>query len=210
MTLQTSAPLERMHLSDSCRGARELVRMLDDGHMTYDAPYQRGSVWNTAQRIELIRSWLTGTPIASIIVNDRINGTWTDVNGEIPAGEPFWSVIDGKQRLETVRLWFHGELAVPASWFDDADIDAWTSTRDGFYVTYTGLGETKQRMLACHASQRDWLMRQHGIDEYLRLQADWGAHRGAEIGVAQAEGFRQYLGHPYPHDNLLLSLIPTP
>ena len=26
-------------------------------------------------------------------------------------------------------------------------------------------------------------------------------------GVAQAEGFRQYLGHPYPHDNLLLSLI---
>ena len=36
---------------------------------------------------------------------------------------------------------------------------------------------------------------------------NWGAHRGAEIGVAQAEAFRQYLGHPYPHDNLLLSLV---
>ena len=32
----------------------------------------------------------------------------------------------------------------------------------------------------------------------------WGASRGAEIGVAQAEAFRQYRGHPYPQDNLLL------
>ena len=29
----------------------------------------------------------------------------------------------------------------------------------------------------------------------------------AEIGVEQAEGFRQYQGHPYPHDNLLLKLL---
>lgn len=77
----------------------------------------------------------------------------------------------------------------------------------GFLVDVSRVFETKRQMLACHASQRDWLMRQHGIDEYLRLQAEWGAHRGAEIGVAQAEGFRQYLGHPYPHDNRLLSLL---
>ena len=62
-------------------------------------------------------------------------------------------------------------------------------------------------MLACHASQRDWLLRQHGIDEYLDAQARWGAHRGAEIGVAHAEAFRQYLGHAYPKDNRLLSLL---
>ena len=62
-------------------------------------------------------------------------------------------------------------------------------------------------MLACHASQRNWLLRQHGIDEYLESQAQWGARRGAEIGVAQGEAFRQYLGHPYPKDNLLLSLL---
>ncbi len=28
-----------------------------------------------------------------------------------------------------------------------------------------------------------------------------------EIGVAQAEAFRQYRGHPYPQDNLLLQLV---
>jgi N-acetylglucosamine malate deacetylase 1 len=76
-----------------------------------------------------------------------------------------------------------------------------------FYVDVTRVFPTKRAMLACHASQRNWLLRQHGIDEYLEVQAKWGAHRGAEIGVAFAEAFRQYRGHPYPQDNLLLKLL---
>lgn len=77
----------------------------------------------------------------------------------------------------------------------------------GFHVDVSRVFGLKRQMLACHASQRHWLHRQHGIDEYLDSQERWGAQRGSEIGVAQAEAFRQYLGHPYPHDNLLLSLI---
>ena len=46
-----------------------------------------------------------------------------------------------------------------------------------------------------------------GIDEYLHLQRDHGAARGGAIGVAYAEGFRQYRGHPYPSDNRLLKLL---
>jgi hypothetical protein len=67
--------------------------------------------------------------------------------------------------------------------------------------------DVKRKMLSCHASQREWLLRQHGIDEYPESQAVWGSHRGKEIGVEKAEGFRQYKGHPYPQDNLLLALI---
>jgi N-acetylglucosamine malate deacetylase 1 len=76
-----------------------------------------------------------------------------------------------------------------------------------FYVDVTRVFPTKREMLACHASQRNWLLRQHGMDEYLEMQAKWGARRGAEIGVAFAEAFRHYRGHPYPQDNLLLKLI---
>jgi LmbE family N-acetylglucosaminyl deacetylase len=77
----------------------------------------------------------------------------------------------------------------------------------GFHVDVTPVYDLKRAMLACHASQRNWLMRQHGIDEYLDAQAVWSAKRGAEIGSAHAEAFRQYLGHPYPGDNRLLTLL---
>lgn len=77
----------------------------------------------------------------------------------------------------------------------------------GFHVDVSGVFDVKRQMLACHASQRNWLLRQHGIDEYLDAQHRWSARRGAEAGVAHAEGFRQYVGHPYPHDNVLLALV---
>jgi LmbE family N-acetylglucosaminyl deacetylase len=76
-----------------------------------------------------------------------------------------------------------------------------------FHVDVSRVFATKRQMLACHASQRTWLLRQHGIDEYLEMQARWGASRGAEIGAAQAEAFRQYRGHPYPQENILLRLL---
>jgi LmbE family N-acetylglucosaminyl deacetylase len=77
----------------------------------------------------------------------------------------------------------------------------------GFYVDVSRVVDLKRNMLACHASQRDWLLRQHGIDEYLESQRKWSARRGAEVGVDHAEVFRQYVGHPYPHDNRLLELL---
>ena len=49
----------------------------------------------------------------------------------------------------------------------------------GFHVDVSRVFEIKRQMLACHASQRNWLLRQHGIDEYLDSQAKWGARRGA-------------------------------
>jgi N-acetylglucosamine malate deacetylase 1 len=76
-----------------------------------------------------------------------------------------------------------------------------------FHVDVTLVFDVKRAMLACHASQREWLRRQHGIDEYLESQERWSRYRGAEIGVEHAEGFRQYLGHAYPQDNLLLDLV---
>lgn len=77
----------------------------------------------------------------------------------------------------------------------------------GFSVDVSEVADVKRRMLACHASQRDWLRQQHGMDEYLDSQSRWGARRGAEIGVVQAEAFQQYLGHAYPSDNMLIKRV---
>jgi hypothetical protein len=67
--------------------------------------------------------------------------------------------------------------------------------------------DLKLQMLACHASQRNWLLKQHGIDEYLESCRKWSSRRGAELGTAHAEAFRQHTGHPYPHHNLLRELL---
>jgi LmbE family N-acetylglucosaminyl deacetylase len=76
-----------------------------------------------------------------------------------------------------------------------------------FYVDVTPVFPLKREMLARHASQRNWLLRQHGIDEYLDSQDHWSRLRGSEFGVEHAEAFRQYRGHPYPRDNRLLELL---
>ena len=77
------------------------------------------------------------------------------------------------------------------------------------YVDISAVIATKVAMLACHASQRDWLRQQHGMDHYVESMKRWSAQRGSEIGVAYAEGFRQHLGHAYPQDNLLGVLFGT-
>lgn len=76
-----------------------------------------------------------------------------------------------------------------------------------FYVDITETFQLKRQMLACHESQRAWLLKQHGIDEYLNKLEEWSRRRGQEAGVSYAEGFRQHLGHPYPSDNILASLL---
>lgn len=76
-----------------------------------------------------------------------------------------------------------------------------------FCIDISNVIETKAQMLACHASQRDWLRKHHGMDHYLNAMRDWSAQRGKTCGVAFAEGYRQHLGHSYPQDNLLGALL---
>ncbi|MBE3123661.1 MAG: PIG-L family deacetylase [Planctomycetes bacterium] len=76
-----------------------------------------------------------------------------------------------------------------------------------FYVDITREIKTKERMLKCHASQRDWLLKHHKVDEYIANMRRWNAASGQRCGVAFAEGFRQHLGHSYPQDNKLGDLL---
>jgi LmbE family N-acetylglucosaminyl deacetylase len=81
------------------------------------------------------------------------------------------------------------------------------SIKAGLFVDISSVIDKKTAMLACHASQRDWLQKHHGLDQYTLAMRDWGAQRGREVGVAFAEGFRQHLGHSYPGDDVLAKLL---
>jgi LmbE family N-acetylglucosaminyl deacetylase len=79
--------------------------------------------------------------------------------------------------------------------------------RPGFVVDVAAVFDRKRAMLAEHASQRGWLRRHHGVDEYLVQMEQWTRERGALAGVSHGEGFRQYRGHPFPRTPILQQLL---
>jgi LmbE family N-acetylglucosaminyl deacetylase len=75
-----------------------------------------------------------------------------------------------------------------------------------FAIDVTSSFSKKSEMLAAHESQRNWVKKQHGVDDYMASMERWTANRGAQFGVSYAEGFRQYSGTPYPRSRLLQDL----
>jgi LmbE family N-acetylglucosaminyl deacetylase len=76
-----------------------------------------------------------------------------------------------------------------------------------FHVDISAVIDTKKKMLACHESQRAWLKKQHGIEDFLEQMTRWSASVGKRAGFTHAEGFRRYRGHPYPQSPLLEQLL---
>jgi LmbE family N-acetylglucosaminyl deacetylase len=77
-------------------------------------------------------------------------------------------------------------------------------------TTYVDIGpyiDLKIDMLACHASQREWLRAHHGMDEYIEAMKRYAKERGRESGVQYAEGFVQHRGHPFPQTDLLTEVL---
>jgi len=100
--------------------------------------------------------------------------------------------------------------AIPHLYFIDpiggVDRDG-RSVPPDFFVNVGAQMETKTAMLAEHASQREWLLKHHGMDDYLETMKTWTRENGARAGVEYAEGFRRYKGHPYPQSPLLETLL---
>lgn len=96
--------------------------------------------------------------------------------------------------------------ATPALYYADPveGIDAMGERRwPHFYVNITENIESKKELLSHHVSQRDWLRVHHGVDQYLNQMTEWAARFGQECNLDFAEGFRQHLGHGYPHEPVL-------
>lgn len=94
--------------------------------------------------------------------------------------------------------------AIPHLYFCDPVA---TKVHADFVVNVERTMQKKREMLAMHASQREWLRRQHGIDDYILTMERWTRERGAAAGLEYGEGFRRYPGHPYPQTPLLEELL---
>jgi LmbE family N-acetylglucosaminyl deacetylase len=77
----------------------------------------------------------------------------------------------------------------------------------GFVVDITEKISLKEKMLASHVTQREWLRKHHGMDEYIEAMRRAGTEQGRRIGKPYGEGFNQHLGHGYPQNNLIAELL---
>lgn len=75
------------------------------------------------------------------------------------------------------------------------------------YVDITGEISLKEKMLACHESQWNWLLMHHKVDEYIIAMKQFAEMRGKEINTKYAEGFRQHLGHGHPQNKILKEIL---
>lgn len=76
-----------------------------------------------------------------------------------------------------------------------------------FVVDVSSTFRKKWEMLAAHASQREWLRAQHGMDDYMIMMENWTRACGQRAGIEYGEGFRHYKGHPYPTTPLLEDVL---
>ncbi len=72
-----------------------------------------------------------------------------------------------------------------------------------FCVDITSVADDKAEALSCHASQREWLREQHGIDQYIEETKHWDSEAGSAVGVKYAEQFFIHKGHAYPQTPLI-------
>lgn len=120
-------PLPRLLLQSMNYTAMHYTSDRSGGDMfILDAPYQRESVWTDEKRQALIRSMLMGLPIGSVTLNKRSYDHEQNI-----------AVIDGKQRIETLRAWENDELEVPRHWFEEKWLEEPDS--DEPTVSYSGL-----------------------------------------------------------------------
>ncbi len=80
-------------------------------------------------------------------------------------------------------------------------------TAQKIYVHIDSTIDFKKEMLACHKSQRDWLMERHNMDQYTETMRETAAQYGKQCGFTHAEGFKQHLGNAYPQDNILKEIL---
>lgn len=74
----------------------DIVRMIGEGDIRLDPEYQRNYVWDNKKASLLIESIILSVPIPVIYVSQEKDDTWT--------------VIDGLQRLYTLKRFFNGEF----------------------------------------------------------------------------------------------------
>ena len=96
--------------------AKQLKGMVVNGKINFDHIVQRSYVWERSRKSALIESMIIGYPIPSVFAKRTDDGTGK-------RGGNVYAILDGKQRLSTIKEYLNDEFALtalePVSYMDD-------------------------------------------------------------------------------------------
>jgi hypothetical protein len=89
-------PLDELAIRDERRTAQDVVRRIEKGRFILDPDFQRDFVWNIRKQSRLVESILMRIPLPVFYVAEDLQGRLI--------------VVDGLQRLTTLKMFFSGKL----------------------------------------------------------------------------------------------------
>jgi hypothetical protein len=127
-------------------------------------PYQRGHVWTNDQRSAFLGHWLQGGAVPTLWI-------WEPPLAKEAAGLARPELIDGKQRLSALLMWWHGEISANV---------------DGRMII---VGDTDKRFRFHHAIHLTFVRLDSRADVlrfYLRLNGGGTPHSPDELARVRA------------------------
>lgn len=78
------------------KSVSDIVRMISEGDLVLDPDYQRNYIWDNKKASKLVESIILNVPIPVVYVSEEKDSSWT--------------VIDGLQRLNSLKRFFDGQF----------------------------------------------------------------------------------------------------
>lgn len=122
---------------------KQLSGMVKNGKVNFDHIVQRSYVWEVSRKSALIESQILGYPVPPVFAK-RID------DGSGKRGGNIYYIMDGKQRLSTIKEFFNDEFALtklpPVTYFDDELGEECTTDISG--MKFSELPEALQNYLS--------------------------------------------------------------
>jgi len=173
--------------------------LVDDLEIFYDLPTLR----RLAAVVREVAPDIILTQSTQEYMEDHMNTTRLVLSAAFARGMPNFPVEPPRPAVEGTVTVYH---ALPYGLLDPLR----RPVEAEFYVDVAGVLATKRAMLACHASQKEWLDASQGIDSYLTQMEEMAAAMGRSSGRFEAaEGWTRHLhlGYCGPEDDPLAAAL---
>jgi LmbE family N-acetylglucosaminyl deacetylase len=194
----------RMRRSEAMAAAKQIGAVYHES-LVHDLEifYDRPTLQRVASVVRAVAPEIILTQSAQEYMEDHMNTTRLVLTAAFARGMPNFPVDPPRPPVDDPVTVYH---ALPYGLHDPLR----RPVEAEFYVDIAGVLETKRAMLACHASQKEWLDESQGIDSYLTQMEEMAREMGRKSGrFAAAEGWTRHLhlGYCGPEDDPLAAAL---